>query len=743
MVLELFLWKNLVQEKYNRSVSQGACQTEPCASSNGFDNELEQQAHPVALQVPGLRPGSWRYHVGDGFYFHRQRVGSGRVFLRCVLYRSNPSCPARAVMNEDFSGFTVTHAQHNHGPDELQEQVQAFRSSLIQACRVRPSVRVDLIYHDVSRNVPRDVSSRVSLLSIRPSMIRTQSENRPNIPHSFEEFDNLLRNTRDLCTSLDGECDMYQGMTGGYGHRSLLFLSRRVVTGAGEVRHLFGDATYYARPNQPDSMQLYTLVTVRDNHILPLAYALMESRSEIAYRDLFTFIRRVVPKMDPDFFMSDFEMAQLNAILEIIPRVTLSGCLWHFARAVCRNVRSLGLHELVRDRENARRVVRLCLGIPLAPPGRLFDALNAVVIEARRLNLQEEFNDLFNYLRVTWLEGIGERTLCVFGVRHRTNNVAEAHHRNLNSRVVRRPNVWRFIEMLREMEDIAWRDLGRLEIGLAPSRARRVSSLLSDARIRSCSRQIMNREMDMLHFLSTVSWHLDASMQDMLRDREEDRPPSPLRGAPRELPDNIRLSQERGCAINDLSVEEMPSHDAPDQHDLDAADLFEDLMGERYNENGRPSSSRGRRGAGRRRGTRGRGGLAGRGRGATASSGRGSRSSRSLPAQPHQDNVFSESARPNHPPLNLRPDIVLSDTEEELSEDQRHWECIICNNRRGRYAMIGCGAFPICGHCVNQWFNILGYHKLPSLQWAQPRMGPFESHRQTWFINIDVYVSTL
>jgi len=98
-------------------------------------------------------------------------------------------------------------------------------------------------------------------------MIRVQSENRPNIPHSFEDFDTLLRNHEHLHTSLDGECDLYQGITGIYGHRSLLFLTRRIVIGAGEVRHLFGDATYYARPNLPDSMQLYTLVTVRDNHV--------------------------------------------------------------------------------------------------------------------------------------------------------------------------------------------------------------------------------------------------------------------------------------------------------------------------------------------------------------------------------------------------------------------------------------------------------------------------------------------
>ncbi|KAK3915241.1 Elongation factor G [Frankliniella fusca] len=302
--------------------------------------------------------------------------------------------------------------------------------------------------------VPRDVSSRVSLLSMRPSMVRVQAEHRPNIPHTFEELDEAFRNHQDL--------------------------GRRVFVG--EIRYLFGDATYYCRPNHPDSMQSYTLVTVRDNHIVPLLYALIESRTQTAYQDLFSAVRRIIPELDPDFVITDFEAAQQNAVVGIFPRARLTDCLFHFARAVCRNVRLLGLHALVRDNENARRVVRLCLAIPLAPPNRLIEALNAVVVEARRLNLHNQMSDLFNYLRATLIEGVGEHILSVFGVRHRTNNVAEAHHRNLNARVVRRPDIWRFIDLVREMEDIAWRDIGRLESGLAPSGARRVSSLLSDAR---------------------------------------------------------------------------------------------------------------------------------------------------------------------------------------------------------------------------------------------------------------------
>lgn len=170
----------------------------------------------------------------------------------------------------------------------------------------------------------------------------------------------------------------------------------------------------------------------------------MESRTEEAYRSLFVFLRNFAPGFNPEYIMTDFEQAEQSALREAFPTARLAGCLWHYARAVCRNVRSQGLHAIVRDNDNARRIVRLCMAIPLAPPNRLQEALNSIIMEARRLRLDNEFLNFFQYIRNTWIIGVGN-VLSVFGVRHRTNNAAECHHRNLNSRLVRRPNIWRFL----------------------------------------------------------------------------------------------------------------------------------------------------------------------------------------------------------------------------------------------------------------------------------------------------------
>ena len=110
-------------------------------------------------------------------------------------------------------------------------------------------------------SVDREVSSRVSLLSMRSAMVRAQSEHRPNIPHSFENLAEVLQNNAELSRTLDGLEEFYQGITGVEGHRSIVFVSRRVVFGAGEIRHVFGDGTFYALPNSPHSAQPYTLIT--------------------------------------------------------------------------------------------------------------------------------------------------------------------------------------------------------------------------------------------------------------------------------------------------------------------------------------------------------------------------------------------------------------------------------------------------------------------------------------------------
>lgn len=182
--------------------------------------------------------------------------------------------------------------------------------------------------------------------------------------------------------------------------------------------------------------------------VIPLVHALMETRSQEAYDHLFALVRRVAPGLEPLFIMTDFEVAQQGALAAAWPRARLTGCLWHYAKAISRTVRGLGLHTLVRDNASARRIVLLTMAIPLAPAARINEAFAAVMVEARRLGVMTHMQGFFRYVRDTWIVGVGREHLCFFGARFRANNAAECHHRNLNSRLMRRPNIWRFMGKL-------------------------------------------------------------------------------------------------------------------------------------------------------------------------------------------------------------------------------------------------------------------------------------------------------
>ena len=111
-----------------------------------------QASNGLMVQLTaGMRPGTSRYHTNDGFYYYCQKANGGRLFLRCVSARSNHPRTARAVVNDDMTNFHITSGFHNHAPDQYHERVSRLRDSLLEACHVRPNVRVEVIYHDICR----------------------------------------------------------------------------------------------------------------------------------------------------------------------------------------------------------------------------------------------------------------------------------------------------------------------------------------------------------------------------------------------------------------------------------------------------------------------------------------------------------------------------------------------------------------------------------------------------------------
>lgn len=81
---------------------------------------------------------------------------------------------------------------------------------------------------------------------------------------------------------------------------------------------------------------------------VPIVYALCQKKDQLTYEEIFKQIKT----NDPKRIMTDFEIANTNAIQKAFPSTIRHGCYFHFCQAVYRNIQSNGLaNEFLRNEE--------------------------------------------------------------------------------------------------------------------------------------------------------------------------------------------------------------------------------------------------------------------------------------------------------------------------------------------------------------------------------------------------------
>ena len=97
-------------------------------------------------------------------------------------------------------------------------------------------------------------------------------------------------------------------------------------------------------------MQLYTIHCPSgsyNNRIITLAYALMSSRTEEMYRELFRELNDLATNLNivlnPNIIMTDFEIAAIRAEFQDLQNKV---CNFHLCKSVWRHVQNLGLAVL-------------------------------------------------------------------------------------------------------------------------------------------------------------------------------------------------------------------------------------------------------------------------------------------------------------------------------------------------------------------------------------------------------------
>ena len=209
------------------------------------------------------------------------------------------------------------------------------------------------------------------------------------------------------------------------------------------------------------------------------------------YRAVLERLHQLVPNFAPTQLIADFEDAPAAAFRTVFgDQLAISGCWFHYAQAVIRRMKKLGLQEAYKTQEQSQLAFRCILSLPLLPvsdiePG--FGDLKTLDIDdAASKQLMQQ---LLRYVDRQWLKkaSIGPTRLSVRDNTSRTNNAMESFHAALRQRVkVAHPNLYTFLGHLQRMTTDQQTEIERVNRGLTIRRAKKKSYVINDARIRTC-----------------------------------------------------------------------------------------------------------------------------------------------------------------------------------------------------------------------------------------------------------------
>lgn len=230
--------------------------------------------------------------------------------------------------------------------------------------------------------------------------------------------------------------------------RILIFCSKGARDQIELVEEYFGDATFNSCPYP--FYQLFIIhgeagSSLTQTATVPLIYALMPDKKEETYITVLKLIKSQLPKFNPKKYHCDFEIAEIKAFKKEFPSLVLKGCYYHWCKAVWKKSKKLKIKS-----KREKRIVGLTASLPLLPAEYIQEGLDYAKSESRG---KDKFKSFFRYVDRFWMTEKFNDILCVFGERHRTNNIAEAFHSKLQKDVNKRnTSIMRLLSKIKEIE---------------------------------------------------------------------------------------------------------------------------------------------------------------------------------------------------------------------------------------------------------------------------------------------------
>ncbi|KAI5640248.1 MULE transposase domain-containing protein [Phthorimaea operculella] len=258
----------------------------------------------------------------------------------------------------------------------------------------------------------------------------------------------------------------------------------------------FGDGTFGVVPKP--FFQLFTIFAdvnscVSTTNVLPMIYALLPDKTEATYLTLFTAIRDVLG-IEIKIYKCDYELAQINAFRTVFPHAKISGCYFHYTRAIWRKAEEIGLTTT----QDGKTLTRMTANLPLLPTSQIREGWQSIL--SNNFENNDAMIEFKTYFEKQWMRQPELIACC--RERHRTTNMLEAWHRRMSVRMTRKPTLILFLYRLRK--EARYQDLKiKGSIGKAANRTKK--GVTFEKKYKQEMQKLNRHEISTYEFLSNMS----------------------------------------------------------------------------------------------------------------------------------------------------------------------------------------------------------------------------------------------
>ena len=263
----------------------------------------------------------------NGYQYMVKTTRGDRRYWKCVV----PLCTA--TVNTHMDNITKQSNNHTHVANTARVKAESVLN-IIKKRSASEATPIPSIYDEERAKLRsaeymeanpdhEDVIAELpTFYESRMTFYRARNKETPKLPTTRTDIQLEGKWTRTLAG------DRFLLADDGDVHKILLFSTTRNLYNLTHADTIYGDGTFYTSPNQ--FTQLYTLHATVDNVMYPLVFSLLPGKSEDIYNRLFRLLKLACQQsglhLSPQTFLTDFETATRNALLNAFPTVTLRSC---------------------------------------------------------------------------------------------------------------------------------------------------------------------------------------------------------------------------------------------------------------------------------------------------------------------------------------------------------------------------------------------------------------------------------